>query len=407
VNHYPTRNTRPIVRPGLLILLVLLAASGVGCGSGGCGGGRTVAEERAYRAARATGPILIGVAADPEGSMWRGIRMAVEETNAAGGVLGRELRVVQRYDESSVAKAKLVAQQFARNLDIVAVIGHWGSDMAISASATYEFAGLLMICPAATSPKLTEQGFHLVFRTSPSNRRVGPRLAEFAADQGYQRVMIVSARDAYGRGLGNVFEMRAAEAGITVVDRASYQDGERNFEPLLADWGRLDFDAVFVAGTMPEAAHVVAQARRVGVSRPVLGGEGLATDALWEIAGEAAEGAMAAAYFHPAEPRPEVQRFTDDFRARYGAPPDVWAAQGYDAVRLLAHAMETAGTTVPEDVAAALRSMGPASAASWTGVTGPHAFLKDGDVVGKPIVLTIMRDGRLAYHSTLRPEEER
>ena len=289
MNHYPTRNTRPIVRPGLLILLVLLAASGVGCGSGGCGGGRTVAEERAYRAARATGPILIGVAADPEGSMWRGIRMAVEETNAAGGVLGRELRVVQRYDESSVAKAKLVAQQFARNLDIVAVIGHWGSDMAISASATYEFAGLLMICPAATSPKLTEQGFHLVFRTSPSNRRVGPRLAEFAADQGYQRVMIVSARDAYGRGLGNVFEMRAAEAGITVVDRASYQDGERNFEPLLADWGRLDFDAVFVAGTMPEAAHVVAQARRVGVSRPVLGGEGLATDALWEIAGEAAE----------------------------------------------------------------------------------------------------------------------
>lgn len=402
MTHSPDRHTQPVVRLALLILLLLLGASGVGCGSG-----RTVAEERAYRAARATGPIMIGVAADPEGPMWRGIHMAVEETNAAGGVLGRELRVVQQYDESSVAKAKLVAQQFAQNPDIVAVIGHWGSDMAISASATYEFAGLLMICPAATSPKLTEQGFHLVFRTSPSNWRVGPRLAEFAADQGYERVMIVSARDAYGRGLGNVFEMRAAEIGITVVDRASYQDGERNFEPLLADWGRLDFDAVFVAGTMPEAAHVVAQARRLGISQPILGGEGLATDALWEIAGEAAEGVMAAAYFHPAEPRPEVRRFTDDFQARYGPPPDVWAAQGYDAVRLLAHAVEMAGTTVPEDVAAALRSMGPASTAPWTGVTGPHAFLEDGDVIGKPIVLTIMRGGHFAYYSTLHPEEER
>jgi len=361
-----------------------------------CGSERTVASERAYRAARSEGDILIGVAADPDGWMWKGIWMAVEEINGAGGILSRQVQVIQKYDESSPTQAKLVAQQFASNPDMVAVIGHWGSDMAISASATYEFAGLLMICPAATSPKLTEQGFRLVFRTSPSNKQVGPQLASFAASQGYQRMMIVSAKDAYGRGLGNVFEMQAGKEGITIVDRVSYPDGANDFAPLLTHWNELDFEAVFVAGTNPETAYFVDQARAQGIAQPILGGEGLATEALWEIAGEAAEGVMTATYFHPDDPRPEVRRFKADFQERYSVPPDVWAAQGYDAVYLLAHAMETAGTTVPEEVAGALRSI-----QNWPGVTGSHTFQESGDVVDKPIVLDIVRDGAFEYYASL------
>jgi branched-chain amino acid transport system substrate-binding protein len=361
-----------------------------------CEGGRTVAEERAYRAARSEGDILVGVAADPDGWMWKGILMAVEEINGAGGILGRQVQIVQRYDESSATQAKLVAQQFASDLDMVAVVGHWGSDMAISASATYEFAGLLMICPAATSPKLTQQGFRLVFRTSPSNKQVGPQLASFAASQGYERMMIVSAKDAYGRGLGNVFEMHAGKEGIAIVDRVSYSDGESDFAPFLTHWGELDFDAVFVAGTNPEVAYFVERVRRLGVTQPILGGEGPTTDDLWEIAGEAAEGTITAAYFHPDDPRPEVRRFKADFQERYGVPPDVWAAQGYDAVYLLAHAMETAGSTVPEEVADALRSI-----EGWPGVTGSHTFQASGDVVDKPIVLNIVRNGAFEYYASL------
>jgi branched-chain amino acid transport system substrate-binding protein len=363
---------------------------------GACGSGRTVAEERAYRAARSEGDILIGVAADPDGWMWKGIWMAVEEINGAGGILDRQVQVIQRYDESSATQAKLVAQQFANNLDMVAVVGHWGSDMAIAASATYEFAGLLMICPAATSPKLTQQGFRLVFRTSPSNKQVGPQLASFAASQGYKRMMIVSAKDAYGRGLGNVFEMQAREEGVTIVDRVSYSDGESDFSPFLTHWKELDFDAIFVAGTNPETAYFVDQVRAQGVAQPILGGEGLATEALWEIAGEAAEGVMTATYFHPDDPRPEVRRFRADFQGRYGVPPDVWAAQGYDAIYLLAYAMETAGSTVPEEVAGALRSI-----EGWPGVTGSHTFQASGDMVDKPIVLDIVRNGAFAYYASL------
>jgi branched-chain amino acid transport system substrate-binding protein len=372
------------------ILFILLSVSA-------CEGGRTVAEERAYRAARSEGDIVIGIAADPGGWMWKGIHKAVEETNAGGGILGRQIQVVQKYDQSSVTQAKLIAQQFAGNPDMVAVIGHWGSDVAISASATYEFSGLLMVCPAATSPKLTQQGFDLVFRTSPSNEQVGPQLAHFAAGQGYRRMMIVSAKDAYGRGLGNVFEMQAGEEGITIVDRVSYLDGESDLQQFLTNWKELDFDAIFVAGTIPEAAYFVEQARGLGVTQPILGGEGLATEALWEIAGEAAEGTIVATYFHPDDPRSEVQRFKTNFQERYGVPPDVWAAQGYDAVKVLAHAMETAGSTVPREVAETLRSI-----KDWPGVTGLHAFQENGDVVDKPIVLNIVRNGVFEYHSPSR-----
>ncbi len=361
-----------------------------------CGSGRTLAEERAYRAAHSQGDILIGVAADPDGWMWKGIRMAVDEINGTGGILGRQVRIIQEYDESSATRAKLIAQQFASNPDIVAVIGHWGSDMAIAASATYEFAGLLMICPAATSPKLTQRGFRLVFRTSPSNDQVGPQLARFAAEQGYERMMIVSAKDAYGRGLGNVFEMEAGRMGITIVDRVSYADGETDLGQFLGHWNELDFDAIFVAGTIPEVAYFVQQARAMGITQPILGGEGLAADDLVKIAGEAAEGTIVTTYFHPDDPRPEVQRFRAGFEARYGVTPEVWAAQGYDAVYLLAYAMETAGSTVPVEVAEALRGV-----RDWPGVTGPHSFRENGDVVDKPIVLSIVRNGAFEYYTTL------
>ncbi|MBC7250022.1 MAG: ABC transporter substrate-binding protein [Anaerolineae bacterium] len=372
-----------------LASLILLLASA-------CGSERTIAEERAYRAAHSQGDILIGVAADPNGWMWKGIQMAVEEINGAGGILGRQVQVVQAYDESSATRAKLVAQQFASNPDIVAVIGHWGSDMAIAASATYEFAGLLMLCPAATSPKLTQQGFKLVFRISPSNEQVGPQLARFAASQGYKRMMIVSAKDAYGRGLGNVFEMQAGKVGITIVDRVSYADGETDLGQFLGHWNELDFDAIFVAGTIPEVAYLVQQARAMGITQPILGGEGLATDDLMKIAGEAAEGTLATTYFHPDDPRPEVQRFRASFEARYGVTPEVWAAQGYDAVYLLAYAMETAGSTVPTEVADALRRV-----RGWPGVTGPHSFQENGDVVDKPIVLITVRNDAFEYYSGL------
>ena len=169
---------------------------------------------------------------------------------------------------------------------------------------------------------------------------------------------------------------------------------ESYFYPFLANWKGLGFDAIFIAGTMPEVAYLVEQARELGIGQPIVGGEGLATESFLEATGEAAEGIVVATYYHPDDPRPEVQQFNAAFQARYGMLPDVWAAQGYDAVKVLAHAMGMAGSTVPEQVAEELCSI-----AEWPGVTGPYTFQENGDVIGRPIVLTVVRDGAFEYYS--------
>jgi branched-chain amino acid transport system substrate-binding protein len=130
----------------------------------------------------------------------------------------------------------------------------------------------------------------------------------------------------------------------------------------------------------------------MGVTVPILGGDGLDSSQLWEIAGKASEGTIVASHFHPDVPRPEVKHFIAAFQEKYGVLPDVWAAQGYDAVNLLASAMEKGTTTIPHKVAEVLRS-----AKDWPGVTGLYTFDENGDAVGKNVIKKIVRNGRFEY----------
>lgn len=349
------------------------------------------AARRAALAEKSTGEIVIGVVENEESAL-QAIEMAVAEINSAGGVLGRPLRVELSDDQSSIARGKNIAQTFAHDPNLVAVIGHNTSSVSVPASAIYEFGGLLMLSSSATAPRLTEQGFHLIFRNIPSDTIVGERVTEHMAEEGYRRVVILAARDDYGRGLGNAVEATARGLGITVVDRASYRIGETDFVERIADWQKLDFDLIFIAGNAADAGYFIAQARRAGMAQQILGSDGIISSDLWRIAGDLANGIHVISYFHPEEERPQVQQFVQDFEQSYGVRPDVWAAQAYDAVKLLAYAIETAGSTAPEKVAAVLQNT-----TDWPGVTGPHTFNADGDVISKPIILTVAQDGRFNY----------
>lgn len=377
-------------------LLIILFVGSLVMLFGGLAREYDVAVERDRRAAKADGDIIIGVAwpLGLEGIMLQeGIKMAVDEINAGGGVLNRRIEILWKDDEASISQGRVVAQQFADNPDVVAVIGHLHSYVSIPASRIYKFSGLLMLSPISTAPKLTRQGFERIFRNIPSDEDFGRQIVDFAARQGYRRVVIYYVNDAYGRGLATAIERRAEELEIDVVDRLSY-DGidDREFRVALATWEPLEFDAIFLAGSLPAAARFIKEARGAGVTVPIIGGDGLDSPELWEVAGDAAEGTIVASVFHNDVPRPEVQNFNRDFRTKYGVLPDVFAAQGYDAMRLIAYAMEKAGTTAPGKVAEALHSV-----KDWPGVTGLHTFDAKGDVVGKPIIKMVVRDGRFEY----------
>lgn len=365
-----------------------------------CGGPQNVAEERAEQARLAEGDIVIGAAwpwsSRNDGLYWEGMQMAVDEINADGGVLGRSLRIRKEDDRESVNEGRLSAQRFADDLEVVAVIGHLNSHVSIPAASIYENAGLLMLNPASTSPELTQKGFTRVFRSVNSDVRVSQEMVDFAETRGYKQVLICYVRNEYGMGLANAFDRQAGEAGIQVIDRQSYDPLAANrtysFQRILDAWKDLDFDAIFLAGMPPQAGYFVAQARASGIGVPIFGGDALDSMEFVESAGEAAEGVVVASIFHPDNPRTEVQHFNDAFAERYGTRPDSWAARGYEAVRLLAHAMTQAGSTVPDEVAVALRRLD-----GWAGITGTFAFDDKGDVIGKAMVKAVVHDGGFAF----------
>lgn len=356
-------------------------------------------EERIHRARDGHGDLVIAAAwpwaLRKEIRYGEGLQMAVDEVNAAGGIGGRHLRLARFDDGESIDHGRIVAQQIADDPDVVAVVGHLQSYITVQAAGVYNQAGLVLVAPTATDPKLTQLGYPRVFRATYTDGSVGRHLAELVASQQRRKLAIYYIRNDYGRNVANAFEERARQLGVAVQARNSYdpseQASERTFDQVLTEWKSMDLDAILLAGEVPSAAIFVTQARRKGIELPIIGGDAMSSPALMAVAGAAAEGTTVASYFNPDEPRPEVVRFNADFTAKFHVAPDAGSALGYDCVQLLAHAMTEAHSAVPEDVARALHAL-----KDWHGVTGAFSFDPEGDAA-KPVLFSVVRGGRFEY----------
>jgi branched-chain amino acid transport system substrate-binding protein len=384
------RRRRPPPGLGLLCVILLVAAA---CRA------RDPREERVHRAKDGHGDLVIAAAwpwdLRKEIRYGEGLQMAMDEVNAGGGINGRHLRLARYDDRESIDHGRIVAQQIADDPDVVAVIGHLQSYITVQTAGVYNQAGLVLIAPTATDPKLTQLGYTRVFRATYTDDSVGRQLAALVASQQRKKVAIYYIRNDYGRNLANAFEEHARQLGVAVQARNSYdpseQASERTFDQVLTEWKSMDLDAIVLAGEVPSAAIFVAQARAKGITIPIFGGDAMSSPALMAVAGAAAEGTTVASYFNADEPRPEVVRFNAAFTAKYGTPPDAGSALGYDCIQLLAHAMKQANSAVPEDIARALHAL-----KDWHGVTGAFAFTPEGDAA-KPVLFSIVHGGRFAY----------
>jgi branched-chain amino acid transport system substrate-binding protein len=379
-------------RTAVAVFMLVLAA--------GCSPATDPAKERVKRARDGTGDLVIAAPwpweLRKDIRYGEGLQMAVDEVNLAGGIAGRNLRLVKYEDRESIDEGRVVAQQIAAAPDVVAVVGHLQSYITVDAASVYNQAGLVLLTPTATDPRLTQHGYKQVFRATFTDLSVGQKLAELAAAHQWRRTAICYIRSDYGRNVANAYEARATQLGLTVNARSSYdpseQANERTFEQVLGEWKTMDFDAIVLAGEVPSAAIFVAEARRRGIDAPIVGGDAMSTPGLMAVAGRQAEGVIVASFFHPDEPRPEVARFVSAFREKYGIAPDAGSALGYDCVRILAAAMQKARSAVPHDVADALHAL-----KDWPGVTGRFAFDEHGDLIARPIVLSVVHDGKFEY----------
>jgi branched-chain amino acid transport system substrate-binding protein len=357
-------------------------------------------------ALRAADTILVGEYASLTGkeatfgqSSHKGILMAFEEINAAGGVLGKKLELVSEDNQTKPGESATVAKKLIARDKVVALLGEVSSGRSLEAGPIAQAAKVPMIAPAATNPKVTEIGSY-IFRVCFIDPFQGTVMAKFAqGDLKAKKVAIISSvSNAYSVGLAKFFRETFAKGGGHVAVEQKYSEGDKDFRAQLTAVKAAGVDAVFVPGYYTEAALIVRQARSLGMTMPFIGGDGWESEKLLEIGGDALNGCYYSTHFSPENNDPNVAKFVQKFKTRWNnETPDAFAALGYDAAYVLADSIKRAGTTDGPKLRDAL-----AATKNFSGASGVTTIDKQRNA-SKAATIIAIKDGKLAFHKTVAP----
>jgi len=332
----------------------------------------------------------------------QGIQLAVKELNAAGGVLGKKIRVETQDDQSKPEEAKTVVTGFAANAKMVAVIGEVSSGRSLAAGPVLQRAGIPMVSPASTNPNVTKIGDY-IFRVCFIDPFQGYVMAKFAReDLKVSKVAIMrdQAND-YSVGLADVFTDEFPKMGGQIAVDVSYSGKDSDFRSQLAQVKASGAEAIFIPGYYSEIGTIARQAREQGINVPLLGGDGWDSSKLIEGAGGAG-GALEGSFFstHAAKDAkdPGIQKFVEAFRAEYKKdPPSSNCPLGYDALMLLADAIKRANSIDRAKVRDML-----AETKNFAGATGAITINAERNAT-KPAVVLQVKGADFVYRSTVEP----
>ncbi|MBI5815641.1 MAG: ABC transporter substrate-binding protein [Nitrospinae bacterium] len=322
-------------------------------------------------------------------SFANGALLAVDEINARGGIMGKKLALEIMDDRGDPRVSVEMAKKIAKDMDIIAVIGHLSSDAAIASSLAYHINDMLFMAPQAASPYLTMHKFETVFRTISSDRLVAAKALEYMKNKGLTKLIIANEQSRYGVDLSHLMIAHSKEFGITVVSQKNYFNADTDFRRGLIGMQDMDFDAVFIAGGFPAGAILIRQIREMGFNQPIFTGGALNSPKLMEIAGKAAEGVVSASHFSMSDPIPEMAAFVAKYRARFKEEPEQNSARSYEAVSLLAQSLEKSKSFNPVVVASTFKVY-----KQWRGLTGLYDFTRYGDVTGHKLYLETVKNGK-------------
>lgn len=360
-----------------------------GCGGGGASGDEIVIGEFGS---------LTGSTATFGISTRNGIDMAIEQVNAAGGVLGKPVRVIVEDTEGRPELAQTVVTKLITSNKVVAVLGEVASSLTLAAAPVAQQNQIPLITPSSTNPGVTQIGDY-IFRVCFIDPFQGLVMAKFAKNSlGVQRVAVLrDIRNDYSVGLADVFVENFRAMGGQIVADVSYSAGDTDFSAQLTSIAPSRPEAIFVPGYYTEVGLIARQAKQLGLNIPLLGGDGWDSPRLTEIGGEALSGSYFSNHYSADDPDPAIQKFVSEYRSRFNQVPDGLAALGYDAAMILFDAMERAGSTEPQAVRDAL-----AETQNFAGVTGVITIDGERNAV-KPAVILKITDGRYEYVETITP----
>lgn len=324
-----------------------------------------------------------------------GIEFALSRLNKQK-ILGREIEIIFGNDEWDIKVAKNIADKFANDEDIVAVIAHDDVDIAISASITYEYSGVIMISPAVSSPDFTRSDFNYIFRNTPNDNIIGKKLANFAKVMNFKKIIILNSRDTYSEYLSKAFTEQAIVNGLEIVYSKKFNKDDIDFSNILTDISPqinhyIDYDAIFIAGVNDSVITFIKQARQYGIFAPFLTGDMLDSRTILE-AGEEMDTTIVATIYNQNLIYEKTQNFIDDFKKLYGHRPDTWGVQGYDAMMLLAEAIKRADSLDTEKISKQLKYM-----TNFDSIFGRYSLNTKGDTVDRDIYFKVVKDGKFHY----------
>jgi len=331
--------------------------------------------------------IIVGVAGPLTGpnaafgaQLQKGAEQAAADINAAGGINGEKIKIVLGDDVSDAKQGVSVANKFASD-GVKFVVGHFNSGVSIPASEVYAENGIIEVTPASTNPTFTERGLWNTFRTCGRDDQQGGVAGKYIADNFKDgKVAVVHDKTPYGQGLADETKKAMNAAGVKEVLYEGVTPGDKDYSALIAKMKQAGVTLVYWGGLHTEAGLIMRQMKDQGIKAPMMSGDGIVSNELASIAGDAVDGTLMT--FAP-DPRknPAAKELVEKFR-KAGFEPEAYTLYSYAALQIIAQAATKAKSTEGEKVAETMKSSGP-----WKTAIGDIGFDKKGDITRPDYVM--------------------
>jgi branched-chain amino acid transport system substrate-binding protein len=349
-----------------------------------------------------------------------GVRIALDELKATreGKIGGLVVRIVEEDDQGRAEEAATVVQKLINQDQVMAVLGEVASSRSLAAGPICQAAGVLMISPSSTNPKVTEVG-DFIFRMCFLDDFQGWVMAKYTAEElKLKRVaMLKDLKNDYSIGLAQYFTDAFKTMGGTVIVEQAYSSGDQDFRAQLTAIKARKPDAIVVPGYYTEVGLIARQARELGITVPLIGGDGWESSQLLEIGGEALNGCYYSNHWALDYPDPKLQEFLKRYRDAYGSDPDAIGGLAYDAASVLFTALDRLAEQEPEIFKGLSSKMAAtearktackrlrdliAATAEYPGVTGTITLDAHRNAT-KPAVVIAIKDGKKVFATSIKP----
>jgi len=348
-----------------------------------------ISQEKRGEAVRKDNQILIAVVDSfkSQTQFFKGVRLAVDKINKNGGIHGKQIKIIEYDDQSSLPIATRIASQLSSNKKILAVIGHRDPEIAVSVSVTYKANNILFVSPGADTNRF---GGTYIFKFSPTDKALSQAITQFSKRNHYHNIVILYDILPSTKHFAEVFNEQALASGIHIVGEKFYSTMDSDYRFILSEIKMTqNFDAIFLSGKVPGVTHIIKQIREIGINQPILTTNRIDINDHWTNTGKASDNTIVATCFNNRLRKQNTQSFIKAFQSKFSVLPDNWAATSYDMVSFLAYAINKSASTQPIVVNSAIRFM-----KNWQGVLGAYDISRNGVIQPRQIFFKRMKSGK-------------